>query len=340
LTSQWSNNKFTLEKRNRQQHPRVLLWQTAGWHGKIRRQHNQLWLSGEWSAKMSILDDKQFLILPDGRQMPRLGQGTWRMGEDDLKRDEEVAALRYGMSLGMNLIDSAEMYGDGQAEEVAGEAIGKIKREDIFLISKVYPENANSKNIFDSCDKSLRRFGVESLDLYLLHWREDADLAEVAYCMESLVDQKKIKGWGVSNFDTLDMEDLWKVPDGNKCAINQVLYNLASRGIEFDLMPWQRERNIPFMAYCPIAQGASLREELLEDKHVREVASKFQVTPMQILLSFVLRHVDMAAIPKAVERAHVKQNAASINIKLSEDDVAWISKGFPAPTSKMEMEKI
>lgn len=289
---------------------------------------------------MSILDGKQFLILPDKRTMPRLGQGTWRMGEEDLKRDEEVAALRYGMSLGMNLIDSAEMYADGQAESVAGEAIRETKREDIFLISKVYPENANIKNMFDSCDKSLQHFGVEYLDLYLLHWREDADLAEVAYCMEKLVDQKKIKGWGVSNFDTFDMEDLWKVPDGNKCAINQVLYNLGSRGIEFDLIPWQRERNIPLMAYCPIAQGANLREELLEDKHVREVAAKFQVTPMQILLSFVLRHDDMAAIPKAVERAHIKQNAASIDIRLSEDDIAWLSKGFPAPTFKMEMEKI
>jgi len=136
------------------------------------------------------------------------------------------------------------------------------------------------------------------------------------------------------------MEDLWKVPDGNKCAINQVLYNLGSRGIEFDLMPWQRERNIPFMAYCPVAQGASLREELLENKNVRQVAAKYQVTPMQILLTFVLRHEDMAAIPKAVQRAHVKQNAASIDIILSEDDIAWISKAFPAPTYKMEMEKI
>lgn len=289
---------------------------------------------------MSILDEKHVLLLPDGRAMPRLGQGTWQMGEDDFKRNEEVEALRYGISLEMNLIDSAEMYANGQAEAVAGEAILGFNREDIFLVSKVYPENANRRKIFESCDKSLQRFGVEYLDMYLLHWREDADLAEVAYCMEKLVEQKKIKGWGVSNFDTFDMEDLWKVPDGNKCAINQVLYNLGSRGIEFDLMPWQRERNIPFMAYCPIAQGASLREELLEDKHVREVAAKYQVTPMQILLSFVLRHDDMAAIPKAVQRFHVKQNAASINIKLSEDDIAWISKAFPAPATKMEMEKI
>jgi diketogulonate reductase-like aldo/keto reductase len=283
---------------------------------------------------------RETLLLPDGRRMPRLGQGTWRMGEDDSKRAMEVETLRFGISLGMNLIDSAEMYADGQAEDVAGEAIKTVERDDVFLVSKVYPENANRRNIFQSCDQSLKRFGVETMDLYLLHWREDADLAEVAYCMESLVDQKKIKGWGVSNFDTFDMEDLWKVPDGNKCAINQVLYNLGSRGIEYDLMPWQRERNIPFMAYCPVAQGASLREELLEDKHVREVAAKYDVTPMQILLSFVLRHDDMVAIPKAVERAHIRQNAASIGIPLTEDDVAWLSKSFPAPTYKMEMEKI
>jgi diketogulonate reductase-like aldo/keto reductase len=289
---------------------------------------------------MSMPNDNIFLTLPDGRKMPRLGQGTWRMGEEIIKRAEEVSALRYGMSLGMNLIDSAEMYANGQAEDIAGEAIEVVQREEVFLVSKVYPHNANRQKIFESCELSLKRFGVEYLDLYLLHWREDADLSEVAFCMETLVEQKKIKGWGVSNFDTFDMEDLWKVPDGNKCAINQVLYNLGSRGIEFDLMPWQRERNIPFMAYCPIAQGASLREELFENKNVRQVAAKYQATPMQILLSFVLRHEDMAAIPKAVQRAHVKQNAASINIKLTEDDLAWISKSFPAPTFKMEMEKI
>jgi len=289
---------------------------------------------------MTMEFEHKSLLLPDGRLMPRLGQGTWRMGEDDTKREAEVEALRFGVSLGMNLIDSAEMYADGQAEDVAGEAIKILNREDVFLVSKVYPENANRQKIFASCRQTLKRFGVESLDLYLLHWREDADLAEVAYCMELLKEQGKIKGWGVSNFDTFDMVDLWKVPDGSNCAINQVLYNLGSRGIEYDLMPWQRERKIPFMAYCPIAQGASLREELLEDKHVREVAAKYDVTPMQILLSFVLRHNDMAAIPKAVERAHIRQNAAVMDIRLTEDDIAWISRSFPAPTFKMEMEKI
>jgi len=280
------------------------------------------------------------LTLPDGRQMPRLGQGTWRMGEDDAKRQIEVDALRYGLKLGMGLIDSAEMYADGQAEDVAGEAITVVNRNDVFLVSKVYPENADRSHIFHACQQSLNRFRVESLDLYLLHWRENADLSEVVFCMEQLVSQGKIKGWGVSNFDTADMEDLWKVPDGDKCAVNQVLYNLGSRGVEFDLMPWQRERNIPFMAYCPVAQGAELKTELLSDRRVHEVAAKYEKTPMQILLSFVLRHHDMAAIPKAVERGHIKQNAATRDIQLNDDDIAWLSKSFPAPTMKMEMEKV
>ncbi len=158
--------------------------------------------------------------------------------------------------------------------------------------------------------------------------------------MEALKEKGWIKRWGVSNFDTADMEDLMKVPDGKNCAVNQVLYNLGSRGIEFDLMPWQRERNIPFMAYCPVAQGGSLRNELLSNRHVLEVAKKHSVTPIQILLAFVLRHGDMAAIPKAVKREHVEQNAAVKKLQLSEDDVECLSKDFPAPARKMEMEKV
>jgi diketogulonate reductase-like aldo/keto reductase len=280
------------------------------------------------------------LLLPDGTTMPRLGQGTWMMGEAEEKRLEEVEALKYGLTLGMNLIDSAEMYADGIAETITGEAIQNINRGGVFLVSKVFPENSMQSRIFTSCEKSRRYMGVDTLDLYLLHWRADADLAEVVYCMETLVTQGKIKRWGVSNFDTADMEDLWKVPDGKNCAINQVLYNLGSRGIEFDLMPWQRERKIPFMAYCPVAQGGSLREELLSNKSVLDVAKKYGVTAIQILLCFVLRHDDMAAIPKAVKREHVEQNAAVKNIRLNEEDIERLSKDFPAPTRKMPMEKV
>ena len=241
------------------------------------------------------------LILPDGTAMPKLGQGTWMMGEEAGKRQEEIGALQYGLTLGMDLIDSAEMYADGNAESISGEAIRNTTRGDVFLVSKVYPWNAGRDHIFRSCESSLKRFGVETLDLYLLHWREDADLAEMVWCMEKLIDQHKIKRWGVSNFDTDDMSDLWKVTDGKHCAVNQVLYNLGSRGIEFDLVPWQRERKIPFMAYCPVAQGGSLRDELLNNPNVLDVAKKHEATAIQILLSFVLRLEDMAAIPKGGE---------------------------------------
>ena len=290
---------------------------------------------------MSIIKNDSFsMILPDGSFMPRLGQGTWMMGLDDTKKEEEVNALKYGLKLGMSLVDSAEMYADGKAEAIAGEAIRDTNRDSVFLVTKVLPWNAGKERIFQSCDRSLKFMGTDYFDLYLLHWRENADLAEVVYCMEKLVQDGKIKRWGVSNFDTADMEDLWKVPDGNKCAINQVLYNLGSRGIEYDLMPWQRERNIPFMAYCPVAQGGSLRDELLGNKFVLEVAAKHQATPIQILLSFVLRHKDMAAIPKAIKREHVEQNAAIKNIILSDEDVEYLSRSFPAPIRKIEMEKV
>lgn len=280
------------------------------------------------------------LLLPDGTTMPKLGQGTWMMGEASAKRQEEVEALKYGLSLGMNLIDSAEMYADGAAESIAGEAIRNTDRGDVFLISKVYPWNAGREQLSKSCEQSLRNFGVETFDLYLLHWREDADLTEVVYGMEELIDKGKIKRWGVSNFDTADMEDLWKVTDGKNCVINQVLYNLGSRGIEFDLIPWQRERGVPFMAYCPVAQGGNLREELLNNGSVWEVANRHNVTPIQVLLSFVLRHADMAAIPKAVKREHVEQNAIVRSVRLSEDDIEILSGSFPGPNRKMPMEKV
>lgn len=187
------------------------------------------------------------VYLPDGSSMPQLGQGTWQMGEDDNKYEREIAGLRHGIELGMTLIDTAEMYADGKAENIAGNAAKPFARESLYICDKVYPKNADRKHIYSSVERSLKLLGTDYIDLYLLHWREDADLAEVAYCMEDLKDRGWIRRWGVSNFDVDDMEDLWKVPDGNKCTVNQVLYNLGTRGIEYDLLDWQREKGVPFI---------------------------------------------------------------------------------------------
>ena len=289
---------------------------------------------------------KQFVMLPDGSLMPKLGQGTWKMGEDDNNFQREVNGLRHGIKAGMNLIDTAEMYADGKAENVVGNAARGFQRDELYLVSKVYPQNACRQHIYSSLERSLKLMEADYLDLYLLHWREDADLAEAAYCMEDLKQKNKIKRWGVSNFDVLDMEDLWNVPDGNKCCMNQVLYNLGTRGIEYDLLPWQRERNIPFMAYSPVGQAGALTTQdgvskamLMNDKNVLEVADRHGISVVQLLLAFVLRLEDMAAIPKAVSIDHVEENAAAAKLVLTDEDLEQLERSFPAPHSKVDMEK-
>ena len=280
--------------------------------------------------------------LPDGSSMQKLGQGTWKMGEDDRKAEKEVAGLQYGIDLGLSMIDSAEMYADGKAEMIAGRAIQRYDRKDIYLISKVYPQNACREHIYSS----LELLGTDYLDMYLLHWREDADLSEVVYLMEELKEKGKIRRWGVSNFDVADMEDLWKVPDGNKCCVNQILYNLGTRGIEYDLLQWQREKQVPFMAYTPVGQAGALvteagvsKEALMSDKNVLEVAEKHGISIVQLLLAFVLRLDDMIAIPKAVSPEHIDENAAALDIVLTDEDLEQLSASFPAPTEKKPMEK-
>ncbi len=286
------------------------------------------------------------IMLPDGTYAPRLGQGTWKMGEDDEKFLREVEGLRYGISAGMNLIDTAEMYGDGKAENVVGHAIRDLKREDLFLLSKVYPQNANRNHIYSSLECSLKLMETDYLDLYLLHWREDADLSEVVYCMEDLKDKGRIKRWGVSNFDVEDLEDLWKVPDGDRCCVNQVLYNLGSRGIEYDLLPWQRDKGLPIMAYGPAGRAGDLvtqdgvsKASLMTDKNVAAVAKKHGASIVQILLAFVLRQKDIIAIPKAVGKNHIDENIAAACIKLTEEDMEMLSASFPPPEDKVPMEK-
>lgn len=284
--------------------------------------------------------------MPDGSYIPKLGQGTWLMGEDDAKYDIETEGIRHGIGIGMNLVDTAEMYADGKAENIAGNAIKIFDRKDIYLVSKVYPHNACRQHIYSSLERSLKLLETNYLDMYLLHWRENADLAEVAYCMEDLKQKGRIKRWGVSNFDVQDMEDLMKVPDGNKCCINQVLYNLGTRGIEYDLLDWQRERNIPFMAYSPVGQAGRLTTQdgvskamLMNDENVREVAEKHRISIVQLLLAFVLRLDNMVAIPKAVGFEHIEENAKAGEIILTEEDLEQLSRSFPAPSVKISMEK-
>ena len=295
---------------------------------------------------MTEITNIKSVKLPDGSTMSALGQGTWLMAEDDEKRQQEIDGLRYGISLGIKLIDTAEMYADGKAEALAGDAVRGLDRDDFYIVSKVYPQNAGRKHIYSSINRSLKLLGADHLDMYLLHWREDADLAEVAYCMEDLKDKGLIRRWGVSNFDVDDMEDLWKVPDGNRCCINQILYNLATRGIEFDLMQWQREHGVPMMAYGPVGRAGALvtqdgvsKAQLMSDHNVIEVAERLGISVIQLLLAFVLRHDDMVAIPKAVGFGHIQENLHALDVNLSSDDIAQLSESFPAPTRKIEMEK-
>src|SRR5262245_53860090 len=196
--------------------------------------------------------------LPSGERVPALGMGTWKMGDDSRQRAEEIATLRLGIDRGLTLIDTAEMYGEGRAEELIAEAIDG-RRDKVFLVSKVYPHNASRRGAVVACEHSLRRLKTDRIDLYLLHWRGDVSLAETMAAFTALQEAGKIRHYGVSNFDHADMEELHSVKGGAAVATNQVLYNLERRGIEWDLLPWQRERDIPTMAYSPVGQGKLLR---------------------------------------------------------------------------------
>lgn len=269
--------------------------------------------------------------LPDGTPMPRFGMGTWFLGESAAKHDDELAALRTGLDAGVTLIDTAEMYGSGAAERLVGEAIRGYDRESLFLVSKVYPHNAGDPEIFESVEASLERLGTDYLDLYLLHWRGSVPLAETVECMEQLVGDGLIRHWGVSNFDVDDLEELFAVPDGERCAVNQDLYHLGSRGVEYAVLPWMRSVDMPLMAYCPLAQAGDLRRGLTNDPAVVEVARRHDATPLQILLAFVLRDPMAIAIPRSGKPEHVLENVHACEIELSDDDLALLSRSFPAP---------
>lgn len=275
--------------------------------------------------------------LPSGRAIPVLGQGTWGMGEDHTKRQAEVAALRLGLDLGMALIDTAEMYGEGGAEEVIAEAIAG-RRPDVFLVSKVYPHNATRTGAVEACERSLRRLKTEYLDLYLLHWRGSASLNETFDAFRSLKRAGKIRDYGVSNFDQDDMAESSNIPGGDEIVTDQVLYNLARRGIEWDLLPWCRERAISIMAYSPIDRARSTRGGMLGHPRLKSIASRHGATPAQVALAWLLQQENVIVIPKAGHEPHVRENRAALDLRLTDEDLADLDHAFPPPRKKTALE--
>jgi diketogulonate reductase-like aldo/keto reductase len=266
----------------------------------------------------------------DGDPVPVLGQGTWRMGENRQAHKNEIAALRLGIELGMTLIDTAEMYGEGGAEKVVAEAI-EGRRDRVFVVTKVYPHNASRTELPKACERSLKRLRLDAIDLYLLHWRQNnTHLDETVKAFEQLRAAGKIKRWGVSNFDVEDMTELWSIDEGSHCAANQVLYNLKNREIESGLLRWSKEMEVPIMAYSPVGHGRGL----LENTTLKEIAELHHATPSQIALAWILRQPGMMTISKASNEKHVRENAQSLDIKLSAEDLTKLDREFPASKSK------
>ncbi|MDM9629642.1 aldo/keto reductase [Rhizobium sp. S152] len=268
------------------------------------------------------------VTLPTGISVPALGQGTWNMGEKASQATREIESLRAGLDLGMTLIDTAEMYAEGGAEKIVGEAI-RDRRDEVYLVSKVYPWNASRKGTIEACESSLSRMGTDRIDLYLLHWRGSHPLAETVEAFETLKAEGKIGAWGVSNFDVEDMEELLAVPSGGNVAANQVLYNLSRRGVEFDLLPWCQERNIPIMAYSPIEQG-----RIVHHPEIIRIAKANQATPAQLALAFLLERDGVIAIPKTSSAARVAENRDAVSLDISDEDWAALDAAFPPPARK------
>ncbi len=280
----------------------------------------------------------RFVTLKDGTRVAAIGQGTWYLGENRYTRNAEIDALRTGIDLGLTLIDSAEMYGDGKAEKLVGDAIKGYDRKKLFLISKVYPFNAGRKNIFSSCKNSIERMNADYLDLYLLHWRGGIALSETVECMERLVEEGLIKRWGVSNFDVDDMDELLSLPNGHDCAVDQVLYNVASRGIEYELMPLLSNDGIPVISYCPLAQAGMLSDGLMSNPVLLRIAEKHSVSVAVILLSFAIRNGKTIAIPRSSKSEHVRDNRRALDVELDQEDLLLINKEFPAPRRKFPLD--
>lgn len=279
-------------------------------------------------------DTIPIVTLPGGEEIPTLGFGTWMMGETKSEAKAEVDAVRLALDLGMTVIDTAEMYGDGGAERIVGEAL-KDRREDAFLVSKVLPWNASYDGTIKACHASLDRLGTDHLDLCLLHWRGEYPLEDTVAAMEELKAAGRIRTWGVSNFDLDDMEELFSVVDGENCAVNQVLYNLSRRGIEFDLLPWCQEHGIPIMAYSPIEQG-----RILHHPELIHIAKAYQATPAQVALAFLLERDGVIPIPKTSNIRRLHENRDAVDLEISDEDWARLDAAFPPPARKMPLEMI
>lgn len=280
------------------------------------------------------------LTLNNGTKIPKLGQGTWHMGDASGNSGAEIATLRRGIELGMTLIDTAEMYGSGLSEQLVGQAIAPLSRQDLYVVSKVYPQNAGGSLLEKSLDQSLKNLNTEYLDLYLLHWRGHIPLTETVEAMEEQVAKGKIKAWGVSNFDTRDMKELLAIPEGKNCQVNQVLYHFGSRGVEFDLLPYLQGENIPLMAYCPLAQAGALKRSLVEHPQMIGLAEKHNTTVLTLLLAFAIGQEAVFAIPKASQVVHVEENAKAAEIKLSPEDWALLEEISPKPKKKVPLDML
>ena len=274
------------------------------------------------------------VTLPSGDRAPAFGMGTWMMGQDKAARAEEIATLRLGLDLGSSLIDTAEMYGEGRAEELIGEAIAG-RRDEVFLVSKVYPHNASRQGAVQACERSLRRLKTDRIDLYLLHWRGSVPLAETMQAFMTLQQSGKIRHYGVSNLDLADMQELWAVQGGNATETNQVLYNLTRRGIEWDLLPHLRERGIPVMAYSPIEQA-----KLLSNRKLAEFAKRSGMTPAKAALAWLLASDDIIVIPKTSHRERLRENVAALDIQLTTAQLAELDQLFPPPKGPRPLEML
>jgi len=273
------------------------------------------------------------ITLPSVDAVPALGQGTWKMGESSSRRAEEIAALREGVALGMSLIDTAEMYGDGATETLVGEALHDV-RDRVFLVSKVYPQNGGGRKLMQACEASLKRLRTDRLDLYLLHWRGGIPLADTVDGLEHLKREGKIRHWGVSNLDVDDLEEL-EAAGGSACATDQVLYNLARRGPEFDLLPWMSARRMPAMAYSPVERG-----RLADAAPLAEIARRHEASAAVVALAWVLRRPEVIAIPKASTLEHVRQNRRALDLKLTPEDLAQLDASYPPPRRKIGLEML